>query len=196
MAGAFDVELVYGTEGKLQITGESNLLEYIETEVTDDKLKIQVKKGFDIRISSGQKILIVVPFKEISAVALSGSGDLYTKNATIKTNKLKMALSGSGDVVIDLEANDLTMAVSGSGDMTATGTAETAKISLAGSGDIYADKLKTKNSDVRLSGSGDIRVYVEEHLKARVAGSGDITYKGNPEKLDTKTSGSGDISKG
>ncbi|MGI9550030.1 MAG: DUF2807 domain-containing protein, partial [Aurantibacter sp.] len=29
-----------------------------------------------------------------------------------------------------------------------------------------------------------------------VSGSGDINYRGNPEKVDTKTSGSGDISKG
>jgi hypothetical protein len=30
-------------------------------------------------------------------------------------------------------------------------------------------------------------------LKARVTGSGDIDYKGNPEKKDTKVTGSGDI---
>ena len=31
-------------------------------------------------------------------------------------------------------------------------------------------------------------------LKARVSGSGDISYSGNPTNKDTKVSGSGDIS--
>jgi hypothetical protein len=37
-------------------------------------------------------------------------------------------------------------------------------------------------------------VFCTENLKARVAGSGDINYKGNPKTKDTKTAGSGDIS--
>ena len=43
-------------------------------------------------------------------------------------------------------------------------------------------------------GSADIKVTATEMIKARVSGSGDIRYKGNPKKIDTKTSGSGDIS--
>ncbi|QHI36029.1 hypothetical protein IMCC3317_13820 [Kordia antarctica] len=194
VAGSFDVELVYGTEGKIQLTGESNLLEHIETEVHSNTLKIKAKKGYNLKVSNGHKLLITVPFKNISSVSLSGSGDVYTKNATIKASKFKMALSGSGDVIIDVEAGDLKMSVSGSGDMTASGTADSAEVRLAGSGDIHAYKLKTKNANVSLAGSGDIRVYVENSLKARVAGSGDITYKGRPSKEDTKVAGSGSIS--
>ncbi len=194
VSGFFDVELVNGTEGKITLEGESNLLEYVETEVSDDKLKIKVKKGYNLRVSNGKKLVITVPFKDISSVALSGSGDVYTKNATVKTDRFKMALSGSGDVIMDVDVDDLTMAVSGSGDMTATGTADSAEIKLAGSGDIHAYKLKAKSADVSLAGSGDIRVYVEDNLRARVAGSGDITYKGRPSKEDTKVAGSGSIS--
>ncbi|MBC8754739.1 DUF2807 domain-containing protein [Kordia sp. YSTF-M3] len=194
VAGSFDVELVNGTEGKITLEGESNLLEYIVTEVSDDKLKIKTKKGYNLRVSNGKKLIITVPFKDLSVVALSGSGDVYTKNATVRADKFKMALSGSGDVIIDVDAGDLTMAVSGSGDMTATGTADDARIKLAGSGDIHAYKLKARNADVSLAGSGDIRVNVTDFLKARVAGSGDITYKGRPAKEDTKVAGSGSIS--
>jgi len=46
-----------------------------------------------------------------------------------------------------------------------------------------------------VAGSGDIRIYCNGVLKARVAGSGDIKYKGNPSKEDTKVAGSGDITK-
>lgn len=179
VAGFFDVELVYGTEGKIQLTGESNLLEYVQTEVSDGKLKIKTQKGYNLKVSNNKKLVITVPFKDLSAVALSGSGDVYTKNATIKAATFKMALAGSGDIIIDVDAGKLTMAVAGSGDMTASGTADSAEIKLAGSGDISAYKLKAKDVNVKLSGSGDISVYAEDSLKARISGSGDITYKGN-----------------
>ncbi|MGH1388213.1 head GIN domain-containing protein [Kordia sp.] len=193
VAGSFDVELVAGTEGKITLTGESNLLEHILTEVKGDVLKIKVKKGSNLRVSRGKKLVITVPFKDISKVALSGSGDVYTKD-TIKADSFKMALAGSGDVIIDINTGKLKMAVSGSGDMTARGTADNAEIALSGSGDIHAYKLQAKSAKVSLAGSGDIRLYATDFLKARVAGSGDITYKGNPAKQDTKVAGSGSIS--
>ena len=193
VAGSFDVELVAGTEGKITLKGESNLLEHIQTEVKGDVLKIKTKKGYNLRVSRGKKLVITVPFKDISKVALSGSGDVYTKD-TIKADSFKMALAGSGDVIIDINTGKLKMAVSGSGDMTARGTADNAEIALSGSGDIHAYKLQAKSAKVSLAGSGDIRLHASEYIKARVAGSGDITYKGKPAKQDTKVAGSGSIS--
>jgi hypothetical protein len=193
VAGSLDVSLVAGTEGQITLEGESNLLEYVQTEVSGDVLKIKVKKGKNLRVSKGKKLIITVPFQDLSKVALAGSGDVYTKD-TIKADTFKMALSGSGDVIIDVDAGNLKMAVSGSGDMTARGTADNAEIALSGSGDIHAYTLKAKSAKVSLAGSGDIRVHAIDYMKARVAGSGDITYKGKPAKLDTKVAGSGNIS--
>jgi hypothetical protein len=45
-----------------------------------------------------------------------------------------------------------------------------------------------------VSGSGDADVYASNSLKARVNGSGDIDYSGNPNTSDTKVLGSGSIS--
>ncbi len=193
VAGFFDVELVAGTEGSITLAGESNLLEYVMTEVDGDVLKIKTKKGYNLRTSRGKSLVITVPFQDISKVALSGSGDVVTKD-TIKADTFKMALAGSGDVVIDVETGKLKMAVSGSGDMTARGSADNAEIALSGSGDIHAYQLKAKSAKVSLAGSGDIRLHATDYLKARVAGSGDITYKGKPAKQDTKVAGSGSIS--
>ena len=64
---------------------------------------------------------------------------------------------------------------------------------MAGSGDIKAIELVSENAKVNVSGSGDIKVNCTEFIEARVAGSGDIEYKGNPKKVDTKVAGSGTI---
>ncbi len=196
LAGWFDVDLVDGKEGELTLEGESNLLEYIKTEVKDGKLVIKVEKGVNLKPSSWDDgIRITVPVETISSLALSGSGDIVGKK-TIKTDKFKTAMSGSGDITISVEANMVDASMSGSGDITLSGSTNDFEATISGSGDIKAYDLEADNVDATVSGSADIKVTANKMLKARVSGSGDISYRGNPDKVDTKASGSGDISKG
>ncbi|MCX2679183.1 DUF2807 domain-containing protein [Galbibacter sp. EGI 63066] len=195
VAGFFDVELVSGTEGEITIQAEENLIPHIITEVDGNNLKIKTEKGYNLNPSYNKQVLIIVPFEDISEVNLAGSGDVVTKN-TIKSSSFKASLSGSGDVLLNIEAENIKGNVSGSGDLSFSGTTTHFKCSLAGSGDIDAKNLKAENVEASLSGSGDIEVYCSGNLKARVVGSGDIDYYGNPTKEDSKIAGSGDISRG
>ncbi|WP_047244798.1 head GIN domain-containing protein [Maribacter thermophilus] len=196
VSGFFDVDLVDGNEGNITLEGESNLLEYIITEVKDDKLVIKTKKGVNLKPSNWNNgIRITVPIESVDAIALSGSGDIVGKT-TIKGNSLKTAMSGSGDITLKVDTQYLSASMSGSGDITLSGNTEDFEATISGSGDIKAFDLEADNVNATVSGSADIKVTANKTLKARVSGSGDITYRGNPSKLDTKTSGSGDISKG
>lgn len=196
LAGWFDVDLVSGKEGEIKLEGESNLLEHIITEVKNGKLSIKVEKGYNLKPSSWDDgIRIIVPIESIDAIALSGSGDIVGKT-TIKTDEFRTAMSGSGDITLEIEANSVDASMSGSGDITLNGSTRDFEATISGSGDIKAYGLEADNVEAVVSGSADIRVTATKMLKARVSGSGDISYRGNPEKVDTKTSGSGDISKG
>ena len=190
VAGSFDVKLVAGKEGKLTINGEENLLEYLITEVKDGKLKIKWEKG--VNINTTKELLVTVPFEDIEAVSLAGSGDVFSED-TIKADNLKVALAGSGDVQLIINATSISSAVSGSGDIKLTGSSENLKCAIAGSGDINGYELASNNVEVSIAGSGDIKVNAKENLKARISGSGDVYYKGNPRQ-DVKVSGSGSVS--
>ncbi|MRX70481.1 Putative auto-transporter adhesin, head GIN domain [Flavobacterium resistens] len=194
ISGFFDVDLVAGKEGKITIKGEQNILSAIIVEVEDNALKIYAKKGTNLRPSTGKKVEITVPFEKISELNLSGSGDIVTKSQ-IKNDKFSAKLSGSGDIDLDVAANSFDFSLSGSGDIKLKGNSNDLVIKLSGSGDIEAANLKSKNANVMVSGSGDVKINCNESLTARVSGSGDIKYTGNPEKRDVKVSGSGSISK-
>jgi hypothetical protein len=198
VAGWFDVELIEGTEGKLTIRGEENLLEYIKTEVKDNKLVVKVKKGVNLKPSSwgnGGGILVTVPVESISSVSLSGSGDVVSKTV-IKADNFETRLSGSGDLSIQVEADNVVASLSGSGDVDLSGSAGSFTVKVSGSGDVKAYELSANTVEATISGSADVKVTATEMLYARVSGSGDIQYRGNPTKIDSKASGSGDISKG
>ena len=194
LSGFFDIDLVAGTEGKISVEGEENLLPFVKVEVSYNVLKIFVEKDKNIRCSKGENIKITIPFETLNEVSLSGSGDIQTKN-TIKSKTFSAHLSGSGDLKLAIETTDFEVAISGSGDVTLNGNTENFTSKTSGSGDVDASKMKAKNATVSISGSGDTSVFCSENLYARVSGSGDVKYNGNPAKKDTKVSGSGEIIK-
>lgn len=192
-AGSLDYILVKGKEGLITIEGDENLLEYIITQVKDDVLKVKVKDGVSLRTTYNNPIKITIPFNDINLVALAGSGDLYSKDV-INANALNVALAGSGDITLDIKTESVESALSGSGDITLKGVTENLESKVSGSGDFHGFDLESNNTEVYVAGSGDAKVVSNKMLKARVSGSGDIAYRGNPEKEDTKVAGSGSIS--
>jgi len=80
----------------------------------------------------------------------------------------------------------------GSGDIEVSGQANKVIASLNGSGDIDASELESIACEVELDGSGSVKVYASEKLKATLQGSGDIRYDGEPD-VEAKIDGSGTI---
>tara|TARA_R100000935_G_scaffold19429_1_gene37335 strand:+ start:77 stop:808 length:732 start_codon:yes stop_codon:yes gene_type:complete len=194
LVGSLDVEIISGKEGSLKVEAESNLQEYIITEVTDGKLRISIKEGISLDPSRNMDIKVIVPVETISDLSLTGSGDLYN-SGVLKTEELTLSVVGSGDVLLNLDVKELSGSITGSGDVKLKGAASILNCKVTGSGDFMAFDLNAINVDAAVMGSGDISVSASQSLKARVSGSGDISYRGNPEKQDFKTSGSGAISK-
>jgi len=195
ISGFFDIELVDGREGNLTLEGEQNILEHIITEVEGNTLNIRVKKGYQLKPSSWKKgVSISIPVETITALRLSGSGDIVGKT-TLKANNFETAMSGSGDIAITLDVNSLTASMSGSGDMALGGSTTDFDTSISGSGNINAYDLIADNVNASVSGSANIKVTANKAIDAKVSGSGNIDYRGNPEKIGTKVSGSGNIAK-
>ena len=68
-------------------------------------------------------------------------------------------------------------------------------LELTGSGNIVTrSQFKCEFMNLKLSGSGDIRVMVDsKSLKANLSGSGNLDLKGSSAETDIRVSGSGNI---
>ena len=193
VSGSFDVFLVSGSEGKLTVEAEENLMPYIITENKGSALVIKNKKGINLRLGRNKKIKITVPFEDIEAISLSGSGDVNGKDL-IKAQDFRASLAGSGNMAIQVNAKCMSGSVSGSGDLTLKGSTERVKLQIAGSGDIHAKELHATHAEAHIAGSGNIKMNCNGGiLKVRVSGSGDVHYTGNPKNKDVKINGSGNV---
>jgi len=195
LSGWFDVELVSGKEGEITLKGESNLLDHIVTEIENGNLVIKTEKGYNLNSSTRAGIHITVPVESISEVNLSGSGDINSR-VTLSSDDFDVRVSGSGDVKLPLQADRVSAALSGSGDIGLSGNCLELKVSVSGSGDVKAFDLTAESVKVSVAGSADVEVTATQFLEARVSGSGDVEYRGDPKKVDAKSIGSGDISRG
>ncbi|PHS64141.1 MAG: DUF2807 domain-containing protein [Flavobacterium sp.] len=190
VVGFMDVTLVTGTEGTITVSTDSNIHEYVEITSNKGVLKLKIKNN--VTISTKKGVNITVPFTAINNLSLTGSGDVETKN-TINTTHFETELTGSGDMKLDVKATSIDAKLTGSGDLILTGNVSDLEIKVTGSGDFVGKNLNAENVEAYVSGSGDISVNATKKLKARVHGSGDITYSGNPAATDKKVMGSGDI---
>jgi hypothetical protein len=193
-AGSFDFILVSGKEGSITIEGESNLIEHIITEVKNNQLIIKPENGVNLRPSRKYTITVTIPVENISEVSLAGSGKLWSEQV-LNSEELAVQLAGSGEMNLRLNNKATTAKVAGSGDLNLSGNTTNLKLDVAGSGQIDAYGLNANTVDASVAGSGEAKVTCFEQLKAKVAGSGDILYKGNPKTENTNVAGSGSIRK-
>ncbi|WP_028889619.1 head GIN domain-containing protein [Tenacibaculum ovolyticum] len=190
VGGSFDVNLVAGTEGKITLKGEENLLPYIETTVKNGKLKVQFKENTNIRTT--KRLIVTIAFESIDAVSLGGSGDVSVQKV-IKSDEVSISIGGSGSITANIDVNTLKASIGGSGNIKLKGTTNNLKCSIAGSGNIKAYDLDTETLKASIAGSGNIQTTVNNKIKATVAGSGSVHYKGNPTNISTNSIGSGDV---
>lgn len=169
-SGSFDVFVTVGDKQSVEITFDDNLIEHVLTKVRGKTLKIYSEESFNSRHNCRVEITVT----SIESVKLSGSGDVE---------------------VFNLNQDYFEYSVSGSGDMRAEGKVKDLEITVSGSGDIDTRDLIAEDAMVTVSGSGDVKVFASQSLDAYVAGSGDISYYGDPEDVSTSVSGSGDIRK-
>lgn len=190
VGGSFDVYLIDGTEGKLTLEGEENILKYIETEVKNGKLNVHFKQNTNIKAT--KKLTVTIPFEKIEAVALGGSGNVIAKKH-IKADVVSFGLGGSGNIIASVDANTVKTSIGGSGNIMLKGKSDNLKCSIGGSGNVKAYDLKTSSLKASIAGSGDVLASVKNKIKATIVGSGSVYYKGNPSDIDKTSLGSGSV---
>lgn len=190
-----NVHVEQGAKQNLEIVAKASTLEQIITEVKEGKLIIRFpnKNLFWNDFRPGE-ITIYITAPEISALNVSGSGDIIADDQ-IKTKTIDLNVSGSGNINLsELSAEQVKTTISGSGNIILAGkqTAQDLSVAISGSGNFKGMDYSSKDVSIKVSGSGNAFIEATDNLYIRLVGSGNITYKGNPS-VDQSTTGSGSV---
>ena len=201
----------------VQVTVDDNLIDDLRVERHGDALRFGLRPQVSFRRVT---LRAQVTMPTLDAIRVSGSGgvtfsgfeagtlDLRVSgsgdvNGTgIAAGALQAEVAGSGDITLDgCATHSAAVSVSGSGSVTLNGAAggpeaETLALRISGSGDADLRGCTFSGAEVRISGSGQALLELGDgDFTGSLSGSGSVTYRGSPSRVDVRTSGSGRVIK-
>jgi len=183
-----NVFLTQGSNFEVRVVGQQNIIDNLTKNVTNGEWRI----GFEKNVRRHDKLELHITLPELRKAHISGSGDIKSTNALACNNEVSLSISGSGNIVLDLEANAVNGKIAGSGNIDLKGKADNLNLAISGSGNIHASALTGRQAVIAIAGSGNCKVNASEDLDVRISGSGDVQYTGRP-RINTKISGSGSL---
>jgi len=172
----------------LRVTAPDNLMRYIETYVANGRLVVRERNN---DIDHG-RVLIELSENYLDRIILNGSG-LIVAEDTLHATDLEVAINGSGSADVIAKSDLLRLFIDGSGRIEAWGEATQVRSDISGSGLIKSSTIESALAEAKIDGSGNIDIYADNSLFARINGSGSIRYWGSPEAVDSDVDGSGSI---
>lgn len=192
VSGPIKVFISQDSVSSVKIEGDENLLEYIEVDNNGDNLEIRTRRGYNLRPRTGIKIYVTAP--SFDKLAVTGSGELKTQTKISNVKNMDVSVTGSGDMILDIDAPAINSEITGSGNITINGGTRSFSTEVTGSGEVHAFNLLSESTNVEITGSGDVEVFASKQLKINISGAGDVKYKGNPT-VSQSVAGSGNIRK-
>lgn len=192
-----DVWVRPGNAFKIHVKGPQDVVDDLTTFVNSDRYwVIDTERPYQYDWKSGYKppVEIWIEMPELHGSKVSGSGDLEIVEYFDAVDNYYASVSGSGRLSAKINARELNGKISGSGNMQLEGQTAGYDFKISGSGELDARNFKAQSCYIKISGSGDAVVNVEDDLSAQISGSGDIRYIGRP-RVDSQRSGSGSISR-
>lgn len=192
-AGPFNVYVKLDGNESVKVEADADIINDIETVVEDNTLKIRFKDR-EYRHHNIHKAEVYVEAKSLNSLINSGSGGIKVDGA-INAESFKAILSGSGNISASVKSGNIRAIISGSGNIKLSGSAGDADFVITGSGEISGKDLKTNSVTATIAGSGNVYVQAEKSVTGRITGSGSVIYSGNASDINSRTVGSGRVTR-
>lgn len=191
LKGNFEVEISYASQTKIDVIAESNIYDALDITNSNGILDVSAKNMITLEPNEDIKIVIQTP--SIDKIITKGASSITFKDQIASNDAFSFENSGTTAAEINIKSNKVIVTNSGAGAITISGQTNDAEFTSSGAANIDAGKLIALNTYVKLSGAGNATVYASKYLNATVTGVGNISYLGNPLKIDKKINGLGNI---
>ncbi|WP_136163502.1 head GIN domain-containing protein [Sphingomonas flavalba] len=180
LAGSDRVIVKVGGRESVTATGDTAVLDRLEIEVRNGRLRIGRKRNSGwVLFSDGSRghATVTVTLPKLAEATIAGSGDMDVDRAS--GERFDAGIAGSGNLrVAALDARSASFDIAGSGDLVAAGTAGAIAVSIAGSGNVDAAALKSDQAKISVAGSGGVKAGVDGEAVVSIMGSGDVAITG------------------
>ena len=187
LSGNVSALLVEGDEENIDIKNDADRLDfYVEGKT------LKVKATDLVKYNKTPTVKVIITYKKLRGLRARAGASAYTQQP-ISGDQLDLKFSSGASGEIEVVQNSLEVSVSEGGDLELQGQTDWQEIKVGTGGTLSAYKLKAANSVVRANTGGSAKITTTQSLDAKANTGGNITYKGDPRKVQRKDGLSGTI---
>ncbi|MFN4285859.1 MAG: head GIN domain-containing protein [Lacibacter sp.] len=193
---AIDLVISQGNENAVVVSAaEPAYRDRIKTEVRDGVLRITFEGSGRLNLNKKNPALkAYVSVQQLRSVEAGGACNVKV-NGTLRSEELKIKLSGASQFKGEVQANSLKVVQSGASTSKINGRVTNLDVQVTGASDFNGFDLVADNGMANASGASDIKVTVNKDLKVYCSGASDVQYMGAGVISEFRTSGASSIRK-
>jgi len=190
------VDLVFhrGYKSELQVTGGANLVGGIITEIRDNTLFISNENKCNWVRDFNKRIKIEIYCDSIIYIENYGSGNITFADTLFCADFRYDNWGATGDMDFLFDINHFYCNIhNGTANLVSGGIIKTNIFYYNGYGKMNLSGASSITTYITNNGTGDIRILVTNELYAKISGSGNIYYSGNPYLVQKEITGTGHL---
>lgn len=193
VSDAIDVEVTFDPNVEsVVVEANSNLHQYILTDVVSGRLKIRIKNN--VRFKSGAKIKVFVSTELLDEVGISGASRVEFTNELV-TSFLDLDISGASTFQGGMTVTDFEAEASGASNIEIWGSSNASKMDLSGASKITDEDFAMNDLDIDLSGASRATLTVNGVMNISASGASSLDYYGTGLINNLESSGASSINK-
>ncbi len=183
LGSAFDVHIHNGNVYSVSVTGREKDIEDLEVSTSAGKLEISYnyKSSWNWGWNNNRsKIVINITLPRLESGEFGGACKIDLQGFT-NEEEMRLSFSGASKGVAEgLRTDKLRVELSGASDFKIVGQSDYLKVESSGASHLKALEFLARNVDIEASGASSAQVQVQKSLKVDASGASHVKYKGSP----------------
>jgi hypothetical protein len=187
---SFKVEVRESNSFDVRVEAESNLQEFILTEVRGNTLHIKYTENANFK--STKEIMVYVALPRLAGIDASSSSRV-TGTTPFRGDELALDVSSSATIKVEFSGDRVDLDASSSGRIEVKGSTNKVTADASSASRIDAEDLQSEEGVADVSSAANISLHTTKKLRADASSAGSIRYRGNPSDVITDTSSAGSV---
>ncbi len=181
LGSAFEIHVHKGDVYAVSVTGREKDINDLEVTTSAGKLEIGYGTNWTWSWNNNRsKMVINITLPRLESGEFSGACKVDLQGFT-NEEEMRLLFSGAAKGSVEgLKTDKLKIELSGASDCKITGHTDYLKVEASGASHLKALEFFARNVDVDASGASSASVHVQKSLKVDASGASHVKYKGSP----------------
>lgn len=185
-SSGFEVEVKNGPTVDVVIEADDNVMEYVETSLKGDVLRIGLKDHVNL---TGAHLKAYITAPQINGIKASSGAEVTAKDQLKNAGKLSFSASSAGTIIADIDAPDVEASASSGSTIRLSGKTRDYDATASSGSDVKSGELMSETTTVSASSGSSATVHASVKLKATASSGASVHYYGGANVEKTVSSG-------